>query len=335
MPATTTSDRIRRALAPSLLVLALAACSADAEDLGDDPGTGAAGQDGAGVEVTDQSGAVVALPAPATRVVCLDGACVDALTEIGLEPVAAQPLDTVQHEYFFGPDAATSAITGSFFEPSLEDVVAAEPDLVMGSQSVHGELAGALEGVAPLYLTSWDGPEDAVETLRHAGVLTGHQDEAAAAEQRYRDVLDAYGPTPRSGTVLSMYGGATDDLGIDAADSVVGRTLAPYTSYPWPEAEEGQSGFLEFSLDGVLDVDPAAIYVLDFGFDPDAAPLVDQLTTDPLWNQLSAVRSGDVQVVDGSWWGTAQGTRGQQLVLDTVLPALYPEEFPKPLGPAS
>lgn len=72
--------------------------------------------------------------------------------------------------------------------------------------------------------------------------------------------------------------------------------------------------------------------MLDFGFDPKKKPLLEQLAAQPLWKRLSAVKNGHVYAADSAWWGTTSGTRGQQAVLDTVLPVMYPDEFPKPLS---
>lgn len=299
-----------------------------------DPTEDAAADTGADgpLTVVDGTGTEVTLDAPAERIVCLDGTCVDALAELGLPPVASQPPGTVEHPAFFGPDVETAPISGTFFEPSLEDIAAAEPDLVVGGAGVHGPLRDALAGIAPLYTQRVAEPAAAVDNLMNMGVLTGRTAEAEEAAVVFEDALAAYGPGERDRTVLSMYGGATADIGIDAADSLLGQILDDYTPYPWPEAGEGTSGFLEFNIEGILDTDPEAIFVLDFGFDPNSPPLVEQLAEEPLWQELSAVQDGAVYEVDDRWWGKAYGTRALVLYLDEVLPRLYPEEFDGPLG---
>lgn len=328
---------MRRPLRPAAVALAAGLVTLAGCGSGDDPADPAAGTGdaaaGGPVEAADWTGETVALDAPAERVVCLDGTCIDALTELELEPVASLQIDQVRHEYFLGPGAATEPLDGSYFEPSIEGIVAATPDLVVGSASVHGGLRDAL-GDIPFFGVELSSDEDAVDNLERLAELTGRQDRAAAAIERYRATLEAYGPGARATTVLSMYGGATDDIGIDALDSAIGRLLARYTAYPWPAGEAG-GGFLEIGLEDIVAVDPEHVFVLDFGFDPDAEPLVEQLAREPIWGSLRAVAAGDVHVVDSAWWGTTAGTRGQQLYLDVVLPAVYPDEFPEPLGIAA
>lgn len=309
----------------SALLVLLSACGGTPEET---EGTGAGAS--SGIQMQDGAGPEITLDGPAERVVCLDGSCVDALAELGLAPVAAQSVDTVLHPGFFGPDAEVAPIGGSFFEPNVEEIVAADPDLVIGAASVHGGLREAL-GEIPMYGQSFDAAQ-APENLMAIAELTGLESEGEQAVQRWSETMAAYGPGERDVSVLSMYGGATQDIGIDALDSQTGGVLADYTAYPWPEAGEGDSGFLELSLEQVLEVDPEHIWVLDFGFDPQAPPLVESLAQDPVWGELAAVRAGQVHLADPAWWGTAAGTRAQQLLLDEVLTTVYPEEFPEPLS---
>lgn len=317
--------RLRACVLLSIPSFVLAACGSqpeEAEDTGAAASPGIRMQDGAGTEIT--------LDGPAQRVVCLDGSCVDALAELGLTPVAAQPIETARHTGFFGPDTEVDPIGGSYFEPNVEEIVAAEPDLVIGSAAVHGGLREAL-GEIPVYGQSFEAAQ-APENLMAIAELTGLESEGEQAVQRWQETMEGYGPGERDVSVLSMYGGATQDIGIDALDSQTGGVLAAYTAYPWPEAGEGDSGFLELSLEQVLEVDPQHVWVLDFGFDPQAPPLVESLAEDPVWGELTAVRSEQIHQADSAWWGTASGTRAQQLLLDEVMTTVYPEEFPEPLS---
>lgn len=313
----------------------LAACSDSRPDAPSGAGSasdaGSAGDAGGG-PVTDWTGTPMQVEG-VRRVVALDGTGVDVLRELELEPVGAQPMDTVHADAYFGKDSACQAIGGSFFEPAVEQILALRPDLVIGAASVHGALREALGGI-PLFLNSFTNAQ-ADENLRRLARLTGRTGEAETAIARWTKTLTAYQPiaegaTGRDTTVLSMYGGATKDIGIDAADSTIGELLSRYTAYPWPKGSEGEGGFVELSVEELVEVDPARIWVLDFGLDPDAPPLLDVLAKRPAWTELSAVRNGTVRSVPGRWWGTTAGTRGQQLYLDEVMPTVYPDSFDGP-----
>ncbi|WP_232678089.1 ABC transporter substrate-binding protein [Nocardioides sp. R-C-SC26] len=330
-----------RRLAPAGAVLLaatlLAACSGDDSSTDSSRSSGGPGTDArpaatGPVSVTDATGTEIALDEPATSVVCLDVTCLDTLRLLDLAPTASSQFAVVEDPNFFADEAsAITSIGGTFFEPDLEGILAVQPDLVIGAASVHAEMRAAL-GDVPMYLATISDETDAIENVETVATLVGRTEQAAEAIAGYRDVVAAYGPQARDTTVLSMYGGATDDIGIDAADSSIGATLADFTSYPWPTASEADGGFLEINLEQILDVDPDWIWVLDFGFDPDAPALVEQLADEPVWESLTAVQQGHVEVTP-SWWGGTGGLLTRQLVLDTVLPTVYPEEFSAPLGP--
>ncbi|WP_052665510.1 ABC transporter substrate-binding protein [Nitriliruptor alkaliphilus] len=313
----------------SAFALLLAACSG-----AEDAATPAdASEDAATApRATDATGTEIELSAPAERIVCLDGACVDALSTLGLEPVGSTQFGMVTNERFYGPETTITQVAGSFFEPYVESVTEAEPDLVLATAGVHADVAAAL-GDTPVFLQSIADLDAARDYLRAVGDLTGHRDVAEAAIDDFDATLEAYAAaSPGDRVAVTMYGSDLN-FGIDAADSIIGRTLAEVTPYPWPEA--GDNGFLDFSVERLLEVDPDVIFVQTFAFDDSAAPLSEQLADNALWSELTAVRSGAVHEVETDWFATGRSVKTMSLVLDTVMPLLYPEAIPEPLSPWS
>ena len=104
----------------------------------------------AAVSLTDSTGEVLTFETRPTRTACLTEICADIMAELGLEPVAVNdPLSSDPR--FFGSRADNfQVIGGSFFEPNLEDIAAAQPDLVFGLGGVHDGLRDALRPIAPL-----------------------------------------------------------------------------------------------------------------------------------------------------------------------------------------
>ena len=280
---------------------------------------------------TDYPGTTITLDEPAERVVCLDGSCLDGLYAVGLEPDTALIYEMATHENFWGPDANIAQLAGAFFEPDVEEIVAAGADLVIGTSGVHADLVAAVEDVSPIYLHSLNDLDDARDFVRDVGALTGRSDEAEATIAAFDAKVDAYRNAISGDRIpLSMYGSDLD-FGIDAADSIIGNTLAEMTDYPWPEAGEGGGGFLDFSVERILEVDPDTIFIQTMAFDPDTPPLSEQLAENELWSELSAVQSGDVYEVETSYWAAGRALRTQELILDETLPHLYPDEVPEPI----
>ena len=284
------------------------------------------------VSLTDSTGERLTFTTQPVRVACLTEICPDIMAELGLEPVAVNdPLSTDPR--FFGSRADEfQVIGGSFFEPSLEDIAAAEPDLVIGLGSVHDGLRDALRPIAPLYIVNPLTYEDSIHYLKEIGAAMGRSAEADEAAQRFLSKLEDYrARSPKDRTALVMYGSDVN-FGIDTEEALTGGLLAEVTGYPWPNSPLDQgghaSGGMQFSLEGVLSVDPDVIFVQTMafpGFQP--PPLAEQLAENPLWSELRAVQNGEIHEVSFSLWSTGRGTRSLGLVLDEAMPVLYPDVF--------
>ena len=284
------------------------------------------------VSLRDSTGEHLTFTTPPVRVACLTEICPDIMAELGLEPVAVNdPLSSDPR--FFGSRADDFLlIGGSFFEPSLEDIAAAQPDLVIGLGGVHDGLRDALRPIAPLYIVNPLTYEDSIHYLREFGVAMGREAEAEEAEQRFLSKLEDYRErSPRDRTALVMWGSDVN-FGIDTEGALTGGLLAEVTEYPWPNPPLDQgghaSGGMQFSLEGVLNVDPDVIFVQTMafpGFQP--PPLGEQLAENPLWSELQAVQNGEVHEVSFGLWSTGRGTRSLGLVLDEAMPLLYPDVF--------
>ena len=289
----------------------------------------------AAVTLTDGTGQSLTFETRPVRVACLTEICPDIMAELGLEPVAVNdPLSSDPR--FFGARAEEfRLIGGSFFEPNLEDIAAAEPDLVIGLIGVHDGLREALRPIAPLYIVNPLTYEDSVRYLREIGAAMGRPAEAEEAAQRFLAKLEDYrSRSPGDRTALVMWGSDVN-FGIDTEAALVGDLLSEVTGYPWPNPPLDQgghaSGGIQFSLEGVFSVDPDVIFVqtISFpGFEP--PPLAEQLAANPLWSELRAVRSGEVHEVSFSLWSTGRGTRSLGLVLDEAMPLIYPDVFGDP-----
>ena len=284
------------------------------------------------ISLTDSTGESLTFTTRPERVACLTEICPDILAELGLEPVAVNdPLSSDPR--FFGSRAeAFALIGGSFFEPNLEDIAAVEPDLVIGLSGVHDGLREALQPIAPLYIVNPLTYQDSIGYLKDIGAAMGRSAEAEEAAHRFLDKLEDYkARSPKDRTALVMYGSDVN-FGIDTEGALTGGLLAEVTNYPWPNPPLDQgghaSGSIQFSLEGVLSVDPDVIFVqtLAFpGFQP--PPLAEQLAANPLWGELQAVKNGEVHDVSFSLWSTGRGTRSLGLVLDEAMPLLYPDVF--------
>lgn len=289
------------------------------------------------ITVTDGSDTLVTLDQPATRVLCLTSNCVDILADLGVEPYAVLTADTEtigQLPEFFGARAsAFLPIGGSWMEPAIEEVIAAQPDLIIGHPFAHSELRGQLEGTAPLYLVhSIRSLDDAVRNLKEVAQLLDRSDAATAAVAGFEAKLADYrARSPRTLTALMIEG---SDVNISAmtSESVVGQLLAEVTLYPWT-TPEGMTvewvGYIPYSLERVLADNPDVLFVNSVSWTGPVEPLSQQFAANPVWAQLTAVQQGRVYEVEDQIWHNVSGLRTLGLLLDQAMGTLYPETFPE------
>lgn len=289
-----------------LLAGLLAACGTSSADDTSDSSNSAEP-----IGLTDDTGVEISLDGPVTRVACLTMICVDALTEVGVEPVAYREALALD-ERFLGPDTEAREITGGFGEENVEDIALATPDLVIGLAGAQDGLRAAVEEHAPLYLVDPKSWQDSVEFLRTVGTITGTEEKAEEKAVAFTERVEA-APTSTL-TTLSMYG-EPGSLGVDSVETPVGSLLAEVSDYPWPAASDP---FASVAVEQVKKVDPDVIFAQAFSASDDTEPLSDRLATDPVWAQLSAARADRVIEVEAAVWATGRGTISLGLVLDTV-----------------
>lgn len=318
--------RIASSATALIAALALAACGGDSQEPTSAPTSAdsqpessesATAPTAGPIEATDDTGATLTLDEPATRVACLTMICVDALTEVGITPVAYRDALALDERYV-GPDTDMLEITGGFGEENVEDIALATPDLVIGLAGAQDGLRDAVEEAAPLYLVDPASWEDSVEFLRLVGQLTGTEETAAEAADEFVDRMESVTAEKTEVTTLSMFG-EPGSLGVDSVETPVGSLLAEISDYPWPA---GNDPFATIAVEQIADVDPDVVFAQAFSASDDSEPLSERLSSDPIWRQISAAQNDRVVEVEASVWATGRGTISLGLVLDTATETL-------------
>ncbi len=301
------------AAASAVLLTALSACGSEGDyatrsevDAGASSTTGP-------LSVTDDTGVEIELDGPVERIACLTMICVDALTEVGIEPVAYRDALALD-ERFVGPDSQMREITGGFGEENVEDIALATPELVIGLAGAQDGLRQAVERHAPLYLVDPRSWEDSVDFLRLVGELTGASAQADDAADAFTQRVKAAAADPSELTTLSMYG-EPGSLGVDSVGTPVGSLLAEVSEYPWPASDDP---FAAVAVEQIAAKDPDVVFAQAFSASDDAEPLSERLASDPTWAQMTAAREDRVVEVEALVWATGRGTISLGLVLDTV-----------------
>lgn len=344
-------DRLRRPAAPAVLALALAAATLAAcgSDAGDD-GAAATEVSAAAADTTTPTtasgaaagtdhGGEAAFPltvADCSRQLEL-AARPEAVLTVGMSAAsllhAAGASDRIvgragEFGAELSPDLAAAigdvAVIDDF-DPTLEAIVAADPDLVLGYGLFNTEAADVeAAGISTLTVTGECGhsalPADKaglgnfevmLDDIRTYGGIFGTADEAAAAADALEARIEAVKADPpvTDGTTAAgvyFFGGALSVTG--AHNMLHDQMTALGLTDAYADLAEG---FAEVSIESLLEVDPDVI-ILNYGFDgddfeqakaqllaqPGAADLA-AVKTDRIIGLAAVLRGPDPGAVDG------------------------------------
>ncbi|NJL99619.1 MAG: ABC transporter substrate-binding protein [Synechococcaceae cyanobacterium SM2_3_2] len=177
--------------------------------------------------------------------------------------------------------------------PNLEQLIALQPDWVIGARGFHTDIAERLKGFGiETYLTnvgSWTGLEETIQRL--ANGISKSPDQLI---DQYARLLPSEPPRLRPKTLLlagtqpilspkrqSWAGDLLDRFG---ADNVTAQLQS-----------QGQfRGYVTLSPESILEVDPEIILVVS----PESEDPLSGFQSRPFWEQLQAVKNGQVYIFD-------------------------------------
>jgi iron complex transport system substrate-binding protein len=283
-----------RFLIPPLLALLLlvAACSD-----GDDPDPTATTAPGAAPTATQEAapepmsftgsdGETLTLEEPPQRIVSLASHATEIFCAIG----AGEQLVAVE-QFANCPAGSDEKPAVDAFQPSLEAIVAYDPDLVYAWYD-PGDLVQSLRdaGVPVFFLAVPDDIDGLFDNIRLIGEITGREDEAEsliAEMEAERDAIVATIADVEIGPRIFHESDAT--LYTARSDTFVGElyTLLKAQNI----ADDAESPYPQLSSEAVVAADPEVIILADFA-DPE------EVVARPGWSAISAVANDRICAVN-------------------------------------
>lgn len=260
---------------------------------------------------------------------------VDSLAVLGVEPVGLTTRGDAIPEYL-EVDWPDAQILGE--PPSLEQVVALRPDVVIADESNEVD---PLRDIAPVLRMRANSYQEAMDQLLILGEMFAKEDEAqdfvdefestleetqeAAANEEAVSAMVIY-PGAEPG-VLGMWldtsftGSLVEALGVDYALKASDLSGSDTEGDNAEFAE--RFGLVQLGLEKVIQLDPELLFVL--GTDD----FVAELEQNPAWASLSAVQADNVHVFDRDIWSRARGPKAALVMVQQGRNALFPELFPE------
>lgn len=271
-----------------VLLIAIAACSNTVES--------ASTVNSQASVTTDTTSAAAALSNTqidsAERIVALTSLTADLVQTLDSDTLIGIPgSPLIQQDTRF---EGLTVVSEGRLEPDLEQIIALEPDLVIGAAGFHDKTLQRLETLNVRTLqtevNSWDELRSLTETL------------AATVETDPQPLLDRYdaclakAPDEASGALVLV---SRQPLLTPNKNSWAGDFLAQFNVENLAADIQGQSpfdGYVTLSEEKVLEANPDALLVVDTGEN-----LIDQLKSETFWRELKATQ--DERVYEFDYFG--------------------------------
>ncbi len=306
---TPTSALSRRLLVVFVAILfGLSACGDDATVAGDpaSPSAEETSQEESGADTESEADAFpitiesdagsFTLDQAPQRVVSLSPMATEVLFAIG----AGSQVVAVDDFSTYPADAPTTDLSG--WNPNSEAVLSYEPDLVVIANDANNLVADLTAAGVPVLISA--APEDletGYDEIANLGLVTGQTEGATATADELRDELEAaFAESPD--VSVRVYHELGAELFSASSNGFVG---AVYTGVGLENiadaADVDGSGYPQLSEEYIIEADPELIVITDMApYSPE------ELAARAGWDQVSAVRNGNVVVVSAdpaSRWG--------------------------------
>ena len=284
--------------------------------------------DGTTLTFTDDLDREVTVPVQPQRVAVLLGSYADVWCLAGGQDTLVAAADDAWTDFDLnlGDEVAN---LGSLMEPNLEELIAAQPDLVIASSNTTSnvELLPSLEDLGvPVIYFGVNSFNDYLEMLDVCTQITGETQnyqtyglDVQAQVEKAKEQNDGSAPT-----VLLLRSASTSCKVKNSKGTVLGEILADLGAVNI--ADSDTSLLEDLSMERIIADDPDYIFVVFQGSDQDAAQktLDAALTSNPAWDTLSAVQNGNFYLMEKELYHLKPNARwgeAYQKVADILYPA--------------
>jgi len=276
-----------------------------------------------GLEIVDQVGRTLTLPAPPQRIVSLVPSMTEVLYAIGAQDLLIGVTDFCDYP----PEARRKPHVGDMLSPNLETLVTLKPDLVVATRSGNREETfDQLKRLGiPIYLVDPVTVDDVLRLVSDLGDLTGHRERAVLVdrdlERRIAAVQDRVKGRPQPRVLYVLW---PEPLIVPGRGALVSELIA-LAGGASVTADQGQ-GYPRMSLEAAVGRAPEVIVLARHGSRIGSAGREQWLRLE----SMPAIRSGRLYMADGD----LMHRYGPRLVvgLEKLARMIHPEAFDSPAG---
>ncbi|ELK48099.1 iron (III) dicitrate ABC transporter substrate-binding protein precursor [Halobacillus sp. BAB-2008] len=253
------------------------------------------------------------------RVVALEFSFVDSLWELGMTPVGIAHENDDDVEGLLGEKIDYTSV-GTRQQPSLEVIASLQPDLIIADENRHSAIYDQLQEIAPtIVLKSRNSTyEENLESFSTIGKAVGKEKEAEERLEEHKKTIESYksevDPDEDREIMLGVF--RSDSLSAHGAESFDGQLLSQVGI---PNAiKDAKEPTVKITLEQMVEWDPDVIFLVE----ADEA-LLEEWKQNPLWNNITAVKNGEIYEVDRALWTRYRGLKSAERIVDEATEILY------------
>jgi iron complex transport system substrate-binding protein len=261
------------------------------------------------------------------RVVVLDTGELDSAITLGIKTVGAvEAIEGGGFPAYLEGETDGIENVGTVEQPNLEKIAALEPDLILSSNIRHEAIYDQLGEIAPTVFTETTGVTWKENFDLHARAL-GKTEEAEQVErdyqQRIKEFQSAMGERLDE-TEVSVVRFLPGDTRIYQKESFIG-TILEDAGLPRPPSQDvDEFAILNASKEAIPKMDGDVLFYTVYG--PEDETTRQEITSDPLWQQLEAVRQGNLYEVSDDLWIASIGYTAADGIIDDLEKYLVKEQ---------
>ncbi len=256
------------------------------------------------------------------NVVALEFSFVDNLASLGVTPIGIA--DDNDKERIIDPiqeKIGEYTSVGTRKQPSLEVISSLQPDLIIADMKRHKDIYDQLSEIAPTIIlpslaADYEGIIDSFETVSKAMGMEEKGAEVLAEHQEKMETLRSQVPDDEDRTVLPA---VVADSGYYAhnMESYTGSLLE---SIGLKNAiQSGDARYNKINLEQVVEFNPDVMFHMLSG----EQTVVDEWKENDLYQDVSAVKNGEVHQVDRNMWSRFRGLISSEKILEDAISYLY------------
>ncbi|MDQ0340848.1 iron complex transport system substrate-binding protein [Caldalkalibacillus uzonensis] len=316
-----------------VLTLALVGCSTGTETSGEDTQsadatdeTAAEGEQheqeaaGEGPYIVEHAMGTTEIPETPERVVILTNEGTEALLAMGVKPVGAVQSWLGDPWYDHISDQMEGVeVVGLESEVNLEAIAALQPDLIIGNKLRQEAIYDQLSNIAPTVFSETlkgDWKENFAFYAKALNREEKGQEVLQAFDDRVAELSEKLGDELNKEVSLVRFLAGT--ARIYYKDSFPGVIL-DQLGFKRPENQDKDEFAEEVTKERIPEMEGDILFYFTYETgDGEASSTEEDWTSDPLWQNLEVVKSGNVHKVDDAIWNTAGGVIAANLMLDDI-----------------